>query len=269
MGVKLVVTTLLAALASVLPAGWVELHVPYARFEACANQSEYAWHVTLHDGEVRIDPYTEDAPVATPQLPFVTSKEMPGQRSVLKVDDGFLVADDAGEWGGSLRWFSPDGSRSTELANDNVRLLVPLPDGEVLAAGGLAHLDLSSGRVRWLRHADGSWRVVAEDGLASPVGGITTTPGGVLGVFGDGLFSAGADHRVRIFGIGSGRFSALYPNSVVVDRHGVAWAGMRHVVLRATPTGQGYSFAWLVPRGCTRMRMSSTGCHCARPPLEP
>ena len=83
-----------------------------------------------------------------------------GKRTVAKVDDGFIVSFNDGEFGAGLWWFSPDGGRRYKISADNLTALVPSNSG-LLALVGLAHGGVSvlEGKVvRLSRNGNGRWQ---------------------------------------------------------------------------------------------------------------
>ncbi|UXI65783.1 HEAT repeat domain-containing protein [Tahibacter amnicola] len=81
----------------------------------------------------------------SPQTPSVTTMNLGGRVSSLKVPGGRLVGNSQGEWGGGL-YFETDGKEPQTLYERNVDAIVRGPDG-VVAIGGLAHLTSDSGFV--------------------------------------------------------------------------------------------------------------------------
>jgi len=74
----------------------------------------------------------------------------------LRVDDGWLVGGDRGEWGGELVFVGDDGTFQT-LLEENVHDLHLLGD-KVVATAGLAHMGLNSGSLQEIhRSPEGIW----------------------------------------------------------------------------------------------------------------
>src|ERR1700722_1866677 len=67
-----------------------------------------------------------------------------GLRSAMHFKNGWLLAYDAGEWGGGLWLTNEDGSRTKRILNDNVRAVVPI-DGGIVVLSGLAHMFINFG----------------------------------------------------------------------------------------------------------------------------
>ncbi|HTE19585.1 MAG TPA: hypothetical protein VK689_14550, partial [Armatimonadota bacterium] len=80
-----------------------------------------------------------------------------GAARFLRVPDGWLAGFDAGEFGGSLWWFSPDGKREHQISEHQVRGFFHTNTG-ILATAGLSHENVSEGQVlRIRRGSKGRW----------------------------------------------------------------------------------------------------------------
>jgi hypothetical protein len=92
----------------------------------------------------------------------------------LRVDDGWLVGVDHGEWGGALWWVAAGGAEHRLLATENVRALVAT-EGEVVAVTGSAHLMLREGGLLHLDSAD-HWGIVRKTPLPSTPTSVAIAP---------------------------------------------------------------------------------------------
>jgi hypothetical protein len=253
------------ALAATVPDGWTRVPEPSQELVGCANLSRREWRVSPGASGVRIEPEPEPEHNTGGRLPFALPKEIRagGRRHVLPVADGFLVGFDAGEWGGALFWFSRDGKTWRQLSEENVRGLVPLGPGEVLALHGLNHLGLRRGAARWLmRDAQGRWTVSETKMLDAGPQTFVSTPEAVYVVTAESLTRLGRERQVSV--LQPLPTAILYPNSMTVDPGGALWVGMRHFVLRLAPTRTGFSPEWLVPKGCTRVKLQGYECECVK-----
>ncbi len=138
-------------------------------------------------------------PVASQGVP----DGIPGLKytAAMKVDDGWLLGLDAGEFGGGLNHYDRAGNKTEILGSldENIRGLYQL-DGALLAVGGLAHLTLDHGRVYSLtKSSDGTWHAVPLAQLPSAPGAVgvldsthlvVNTQGGAVAVAVDGSMSA-------------------------------------------------------------------------------
>lgn len=95
-----------------------------------------------------------------PQLPFKLPKpghfDYDGMPTWQKVEDGYLVGYDNGEWGGSLFWFSPDGSENYKISADQVQQFV-VRNKELLAITEGSNQGIPIGRLIKLVLAKGKW----------------------------------------------------------------------------------------------------------------
>ncbi len=79
------------------------------------------------------------------ELPFkITPKKddnysFGGLQVNLKVNDGWLVGVDKGEWGGNLFWFNENGTQYEKIASGNIENIFNI-NGEIYVTEGLAHM---------------------------------------------------------------------------------------------------------------------------------
>ena len=83
-----------------------------------------------------------------------------GKRSVLKVDDGYLIGFYRGEWDGNLYWFSNNGANKYKVSNDQI-VQFKIRDNKIYAAEGLAHLSISEGSIIEIKKEIGKWKTLA------------------------------------------------------------------------------------------------------------
>jgi len=114
--------------------------------------------VSIKEGKV----YAEDYKLSKKEslLPFVVKKggdiRLRGTESVLKVDDGYLVGFNGGEWGGDLYWFSADGSAHYKISGNNIIQFIKNGDS-IYVIEGLAHLSLSEGSIMQIKKINNKW----------------------------------------------------------------------------------------------------------------
>ncbi|PTL78674.1 hypothetical protein [Vitiosangium sp. GDMCC 1.1324] len=254
-----------SVLAATVPDGWILVPEPSEEQVGCANHSRLAWRVSSDKNGVRVEPEPDPEHDTGARLPFALPKELHvgGTRHVLAVPDGFLVGSDAGEWGGGLFWFSSDGKTWRQLANENVNGLVQLGPGEVLSLHGLNHLGMRRGAARWLvQDAQRQWTVSETKMLDAGPQAFVSTPEALYVVTADSLTRIGRDRQVSV--LQPLPTAILYPNSMTADSHGTLWVGMRHFVLRLTPSGKGFSREWFVPKDCARIKQQDFECVCVK-----
>jgi hypothetical protein len=186
--------------------------------------------------------------------------DLTGRRYVVAVDGGFLVGFNAGEFGGGAWWFSADGTRHRKLTlrrettsiDDYVAENVhgfAVVGKDVLAFEGLTHGGLNAGQiVRLSRASDGTWD-------ASLFSNLPACPHAILQESGtrwllattQGIWRVHADARIEpVWQVPGGHL--YYPNSLVRDRVGILYMGMRDYVVRLAPHRDAtYSVDVLVP----------------------
>jgi hypothetical protein len=184
-------------------------------------------------------------------------------RHVLRVEDGWLVGLDAGEFGGGLWWFGADGLDGKRLSGENVVGFAESSKG-VLALTGLAHMGFDHGKVLLITGGAGVERKVEPlaDMGAAPRAFVAETNDSLLVMTTRGLV------RVRTSGaveqLLNTSYGLLYANSMTLSTSGVIHVGMRHFITRLTPSATGYKEEWFVPAACSRFSIRGYDCVCAR-----
>ncbi len=248
------------------PNGWVAYPKPSDDSDAlrCAKYSMREWRVVLNGEHLQIRLDTKrDHQDALPS--GITSRNVAvgskADRHIIRVDDGWLVGMDVGEFGGGLWWFSANGRHSKKLSDENVHGLANTSRG-VLALVGLAHLGLDSGQV--LRITDGEAfnrkiEVLADLGSA-PEAFVVESPDTVIIMTTMGLVRVRTSGKVEeLF---KTNYELLYPNSMTLSASGVIHVGMRLFVTRLTPTGDGYKEEWFVQPDCAKFAIRDLDCIC-------
>lgn len=150
------------ALHSIPVSEWVVADPPSSGdkvvFSKAALDSEVRWEVLLHDHVVAARKAPNRRKPAEPnQLPFdVDLGQFDNPLEVLQVDDGWLVGDYEGEFGGAVYWFSIDGQKHYKISNHQVKGFVKIL-GVVCALEGLSHRFTSVGSMICLER-DLKWR---------------------------------------------------------------------------------------------------------------
>jgi hypothetical protein len=96
----------------------------------------------LPDGLQKLITSYKDAYIGPARMSGVTEF---GANDFLRIADGWVVAFDLGEFGGSMMWFGDDGqARTLEISNTSD---IMLEDNILYAAHGLDHLSLATGKI--------------------------------------------------------------------------------------------------------------------------
>lgn len=251
--------------AQSLPTGWVIYPMPESNSSVmqCANYSELEWSVSLSEtGTAQIAPHPTTHGAGSSKLPprVKRQKGMIGAESTFKLQNGWLLGFDAGEFGGGL-WFADADGKTQELSRERVRGFVGTQQG-VLVFVGLAHMFQDSGKVlivpykitskadlRTLVELDGAPQAVSK--LSDDTALVITTQGISQ------ISSSGVSKTLLRRGFGS-----LYPNSIVSTSDSAIYAGMRLFVIRLVPESGEYTEQWLVPDNCKHFRIRDLQCVC-------
>lgn len=253
--------------------GWSALHqAPSEDQLRCAWQRTDFWSVSLAEEALSADP--RPTGVTRDPLPFSpgTGRDRAGHRHVLEVSDGWLVGFDAGEFGGGLWWFSPDGARSSRVSlpestpvlkddpfrAENVRGFTSF-NGEVLVFMGLDHLLGTSGHAFRLTRTAGEWGLVPIATFDASPSAWTVEERRVFVVTQGGLWTIGESWEVDH--VHSVDLDGLAPASLVRDSDGVLYVSLRHYLLSLRPVVDQWTERWYAPPECVRFRVENE-CEC-------
>lgn len=243
---RLVCKLVLFAIIAV-PTGFVVVAKPTEQEISIGNWSYTTWDLAITpDGGLTITETKNTEPNTGPKLPFALPKTRSvARRHVMEFTDGFLVGFDKGEWGGSLDFYEKNGKLVATLATTNTHAVLRIGEG-IVSLHGLNHLSLREGSVRFWKRDKEKFVPAGEQELdAGPE--CFTLSGNVLWVLtARGLWRVSGPQVKRVHEVDT---SMLYPQSLVVDRNGDVWAGMRHFVLHFKKHGESFDEEWLVSKG--------------------
>lgn len=184
-----------------------------------ANYSDHEWRVLIERGQIAAQ-LTAAQPPAQRERPEFTPKvgQFRGASSFTRVDDGWLVGFNRGEFGAALYWFSAEGKRNYKISDHQVADFFSQPDGWY-AIEGLAHLTSSQGSViritRPQPHEPWQASTVAKLPFA-PYAVSVRRDGTMLITLSDALVSVGTDGKVATL-LADAPWGSLYPNSSVLS----------------------------------------------------
>lgn len=226
---------LLAAAALCVPSfdphvtHWLAVPVPpkerkgdRAVWNYATSYSKLEWAVFTQSGQVRAQ--------LDGEKPWPGFGPTGNGRIYQRVDDGWLIEANRGEWGGTLYWYSLDGKRHTKVSDDQVTAFFRLPDG-LYAVEGLAHLSISVGTIIRVDETVDGWKTTEVAKLpAAPYAASVRRDGTAIITLSDGVVSFGADHTVKPV-LKSDLWFQLYPNSSALSSDGQKlYIGMRQFV---------------------------------------
>jgi len=244
----------------------------------CSGWSKKNWYVSLANDDVQINNFgeTRDYYLKVEELlfevPIDAGIESPNQsKTVFPVQDGYLISFYAGEWGGSLWWFSKNGENKKAVipykpsyqAISFVNEFMPTNDG-LYALVGLAHLSLDSGGIVKLENIkEEGWRISKFIDLSSSASAYFRMD--------DNNFLILTNKKVVHFSL-SGESKTLYEplddmfgvsgNSIVQDKIGNIYIGDRYKVSKLKPVVSGYTEEWIIPEYCEWSVDLNAVCHC-------
>jgi len=231
----------------------------------CANHSELEWRVLLSEaGTAQIVRHPRTHGAGSPKLPARVKRQkgMIGAESTFKLQNGWLLGFDAGEFGGGL-WFADVDGKTQELSNENVRGFVETQQG-VMVFVGLAHMFHDSGKVLIVPHKITSktdLRTLGElDGAPQAVSKLSDDTALVITTQGISQIASSGVSKTLL----RRRFSGLYPNSIVAASDSTIYAGMRLFVVRLVLQSGEYTEQWLVPDNCKHFRVRDLQCVCRK-----
>lgn len=234
------------------------------RWNEASSNTTYQWVVTLRDGRPRVARRGSEKEPADP-LPFriprgTAAEGLSGTRFTAKVDDGWIVAFNHGEFGAGLWWFSPDGKRRQKLAEDWINGFVPTEAG-LLALEGIAHGGQSQGGlIRINRDSKGRWRTETIVDLKSPADAAAKLANGSVLVASDNQLIRvnPTSKKVEVL-VDDAFWDGLYPTSMVVARDGSIYLAMVHGVARIRQKNGKHQVIWLVPEPFVRAKPEPEG----------
>lgn len=143
-----------------------------------------------------------------------------------KIDNGWLVGYDRGEWGGFLYWFSNDGSEHVLITEGNIKDIFII-GGQIYVIEGLAHLTMSKGQIFKIKNTGSSFKVEKFVDLAyAPESAVVIPNDEILIVTSNDLIKVTKEGHIETL-IENGFWKDyLYPNSILLNDNTI-YIGMR------------------------------------------
>lgn len=217
-----------------------------------ANHSKHSWEVYLKDGKPHAKRFQHGETYGQQQPPFEIPPDeahpRKGRQTSLMVDDGWLIGLDAGEWGGSLWWYSPDGKEKYRISNDRIRQFMRMGDG-IFALEGIAHLRRSHGKIISIAKSEDTdrWASALFANLPqAPYAAYLYRDKSFIVVTSSSLIRVSAWDKVETL-MKDTFWRGLNPNSIVIDQNNYVFIGMRQGVAKFRLGVQPGSIQWLVP----------------------
>jgi len=181
---------------------------------------------------------------------------------VRRMNDGWLVGFNHGEFGGSLWFLSLDGSKSKQILSENVTKIAEI-FGRAFVFTNAAGQGFSGGAIYEV--ADGGEIKNHLDFEASPQAYFQESSNSVLVVGVSGVYRVGSNLKEeQIF---KRDLNGFFPNSITAAKDKTIYIGMHFFVLRLIPNEKSYQEQWLVPSTCKDFHVDQEqrDCICDNP----
>ena len=212
-------------------------------------QDSTLWQLSLRNGEVFAQ-FQRESHAEPTRLPF-TPKEKGmdfGGLLPFQVADGWLVEHDAGEWGGELWWYAPNGKKRYRISYDQTLGFFQTREG-MFAFNGLNHLGVNVGSIsRLSQKGKGRWKSeLFVDLRGYPKEWLREPNGGFLIATSNRLLRVGQDKKIEII-VDKAFWKDLDVASLIVTPNRDIYVGMQGGVTRVRERkGQDALVEWLLP----------------------
>jgi hypothetical protein len=216
----------------------------------CPGHRECGWQLRQAGAQVLVSPGERKRVGSVPPDVERQAGLIRGIRQIVEVDDGWLVAGDAGEYGGGLWWVNRGGAKARAVVAD-----IPIgglvhKGADVWAFGGVTHGDLGPGHVLRVTRGRAGWRAEKVATLDHAVFALLKVDESFIAVTAKGAHMI--DVKGRLTTIHVGKWSGLNPVSAIVrDQGNEIVLGMEGAVIRLQrrPNGK-FDETWYVPSKC-------------------
>jgi hypothetical protein len=245
---------------------WKEYTIPpasnerrYMAWNMAANESRLEWRVFTQDGRVKAARVSESSHMRTELPPFVPDRGHfdEATRSV-RVDDGWLVGLNHGEFGASLDWYDADGRATYKISEHQIVDFLVRSDG-LYAIEGLAHLGMSEGSLIKISRPDTTARWQAQTVVNlpfAPYAFAVKSDGALVITLSDAIVIVRPDNTLETV-LAKTPWSGLYPRTSVLSQdEKILYIGMRQYVAEVTLSSK--SFRLLLPSDAFLNTLSKT-----------
>src|SRR5690554_761227 len=154
-----------------------------------------------------------------------------GKQVNLKIENGWLVGFDKGEWGGNLFWFNEEGTKYEKIIDGNIKSIFVI-NGKIYITEGLAHLSMSYGQIFQIEKENNKWIVEKKVDLpTAPYATTLTNDNEFLIVTSKSLLKVNKDFEIESIIEEGIWWMYLYPNSIEINGQDI-YIGMRGGILK-------------------------------------
>ena len=189
----------------------------YMVWEYAANYSRNEWRVFANHAQICAQLTTAEPP-HQPERPNFAPKADPFRNAsaFARVDDGWLIGFNEGEWGGALWWFSTDGKSNYKVSDHQIVEFFSLPNGLHAIEGNLTMSEGSVVRIAPLA-SRARWRAVSVLKLPpTPKTVSVRHDGKMLITLSDALVCVDDDNKITLL-LKNAPWRDLYPNSSILS----------------------------------------------------
>jgi hypothetical protein len=239
-----------------IPPGWIATppYDPRPVDGECVNFTRVAWMVAISPDSDKL---------------VITRIEGSDSPDTVRTDvrDGRLIGYNYGEFGGDVWFVKATTSDSVHVHSGNLVAFARVDSG-FLGLAGLSHGVLDTGYVLRFAPTTSGWTATHVMNLGEAPHAYTLLGGDTLLVVSGSTLRVVRPPATNRVVHESDAWPYTYPSSIVRDRSGVVYVGMRRAVARLTPAAVGFSEDWLVPTGCPRLDPGpkTPECPCASLP---
>lgn len=228
---------------------WARHPVPQNEQTEMLYSKNY-WRVFLIDDQIKAsnilsNHQEEPLPFEFTPSGFIEQMNMKGSKSVMKVDDGYLVGFDNGEFGGSLYWFSKDGKQKDKIARKNIKQFV-WRNNLLYAIAGLNHMGSDYGSIHLITNPNGKWAV--KDYLTlpnAPMAVALDSHENLIIATSSALLAVDTNKQITLLEAYHNWQPNMYPSSLVI-KDDVVYVGMMEGIYKYDLTTK--QDAWLLPK---------------------
>ena len=227
---------------------WKSYDLPNPKLVHIFNSEPDDWTVFMKGNEVWVtDRFETPADI----LSFTVKQDLKNgffvrnPKTIQKVEDGFLVAYNAGEWGGRIDWFSKNGKQKYTISRHQVETFLTR-NHKLYAIQGLAHLSMSKGSIIEIKKVNEKWQAVEYLKLPyAPEAAAVDKHNNFIIITSNNMVKV--DEKARMTVLIEDGFWAyyLYPSSAVIKEN-MLYIGMRKGVLKYDLKNG--SKEWLLPK---------------------
>jgi hypothetical protein len=149
--------------------------------------------------------------------------------SSIKVNNGWLIGFDRGEWSGALYWYNNDGTEKYLIKDRNIQDIVTL-ENKIFITQGLAHLGGDFGSISKIEFKNNKWVVEKTTELSGNPYKTIVFDNELISITTEDIISIDSDMKLETL-YEKSFWRILYPKSIASDNE-ILYFGMRGGILK-------------------------------------